>query len=388
MNNFNDYFFFNKFIIGDFFLLPKGLYVKNKLKKILTNIRLSHKCIEIETPTIINGLLWKKTGHLDFFSDNMFLFGNKDSKNKNQIIGFKPMSCPGSVFVFNHLVDRSYKKIPFRTFEFGVVFRKELSGTLSTMKRLMKMTQDDSHIFLSQEFLFEEIDKICKSIVSLYKKFDLPFKIYLSDKPTKYIGNENEWKICIDIFKKILEKNNLNYILSNSGAFYGPKIDFCIIDNQKEWQCGTIQLDFYLCKNLNAYYKNQDNKKIHPIVIHSALVGTIERFLSVLMDIKKKFPFFLSPNAVKINILNDSLHNSKSQEILLTNVKKSLNEIDITFNVFNIKENFKENLKDFNKYNFIINIMKNNEKIILINCKNKSKIICDVDKLKKILNIF
>lgn len=383
--------FFHKLAIGDLFWLPEGLAIKNKLKKILSKIRIINQCQEIETPTLFNGQLWTKTGHLNYFQNNMFLFGNIKSKNPNQILGFKPMNCPGAALVFKHKT-RSYRDLPFRTYEFGKVFRKELSGTLNKLKRLIVMTQDDSHIFLTQNQLFNEVSIIVTSIVNLYKNtFEIDFKIYISTEPEKSAGNEQQWLLATKTLKDVLNKNELKFEISKKeGAFYGPKIDFAIIHDKKEWQCGTIQIDFNLCKNLNVTF-NKNNKRYHPIVIHSALVGTIERFLGIILDIKQTIPKVLLDNRIKINILTENnkidILQKKILDIIISTLEiKNINfDIEKINNNLNINFNIKNNTKK--GYNILLTILKKSNNIYIINLFDKSKIYCPIKDLQNFLDL-
>lgn len=319
---------------GNVFWLHRGTIL---FQRIIDYLRKSYKdfysnlYMEVVTPPILKQELWKKTGHMAYYSNNMFLCGD---------IGFKPMSCPCHGLIFN-LKPRFKKDLPIRIVEFGRVFRKEEEGGLLGIKRTNHFTQDDSHTFCTIDQLENEIMKVIERAFKIYSDFGFSCKIKLATKPEKAMPSDY-WNQAEESLKKALLKLNIkDYETADSeGAFYGPKIEFHLQDNQgKYWQCGTIQVDFLLAHNMDLIYymDNMDSKsqKNYPVVMHVAILGSIERFIAVLLEKYNGLPFWISPIQVAILSIEGSKTNEKINDYIF-NIKSSLKdytvELDLSTN--------------------------------------------------------
>jgi threonyl-tRNA synthetase len=280
------------------FWLPKGVKYQNKVFDYFRKIYGSDY-YEVKTAHVYNRELFEKTGHLPKYENNMFIMDD---------FVMKPMNCPAHIVIFNS-ESRSYRDLPFRIVEFALVFRKEEQGALLGLKRRREFIQDDCHIFCSLQQIEDEIHRSYKMLRKVYKDFGFEeIKVFLSTKPEKSIGEEKDWNEASNILKKVLEDLNIPYeINEGEGAFYGPKLEFIIRDNLKrEWQCGTIQVDFFLPKRLDAYYLDSDGEKQVPVMLHRAIFGSIDRFTAVLLESNRgHLPFWCSPLQVVILPIKD-----------------------------------------------------------------------------------
>jgi threonyl-tRNA synthetase len=273
---------------------------------------------EVKTPFLMSQEIWKKTGHLENYKNLIF---STYSENKEYCI--KPMNCPGHIKIFNHRL-RSYKDLPIRISEFGSCHRNEFSGSLHGLMRLRNFTQDDAHIFCQKSQLQEEINNCIKMIYDIYNTFS--FKkiiVKLSTRPKKRIGDDQVWDYTELVLKKVLKNNNIIFSCQNGeGAFYGPKIEFELQDCfDRTWQCGTIQLDFYLPQRLGSYYINKDNIKKNPVLIHRAILGSLERFIGILIEEYKGYlPIWLVP--IQVKVINVSDKNIKYCTDILNKLKE------------------------------------------------------------------
>ncbi|MDH3003815.1 MAG: threonine--tRNA ligase [Candidatus Shikimatogenerans sp. JK-2022] len=270
--------------------LPNGLYIYNKIKKIIKLLNIKDKYKEVLTPNIVNKNLYKLSGHLNKYHNNIY-------KIKKKKFFIKPMNCPTHCIIYKNNNNLYYKKLPIKYFEFGTVYRNEKSGQLNGLFRTISFTQDDGHIFCLKKNIYKEIIKLIKNIINIYNKFNLK-KIYirlsLRDKKkikfNKYIGNRKNWEkienIMFNIQKIIKKKYNYKiYIKYGEAAFYGPKIDFIVKDSLlRKWQLGTIQIDNNSCKNFNIKYIDKYNNFKYPILLHRAYLGSIERFIAILIE--------------------------------------------------------------------------------------------------------
>lgn len=272
---------------------PNGLILMKKLKEIVMKYFSDYH--EISTPEIYKNTLWKKTGHLDKYSEHMFLM--KDC-------GLKPMNCPGHMLFFNY-EQRSYKCLPFRIFEFGSCFRNEDEGGLMGLKRVRKLIQDDGHIICSKDQIRDEIKTFLQKSFALYEElgFKNKYKVKIATKPKKSIGSISEWSRAEEVLLSVIRDMNIHFEVENGGgAFYGPKIELHIQDRMKRWwQCGTIQVDFFLANNMEISFINSNSEKETPIVLHRASLGSLERFIAILLEHYEVLPAFLHP--MPINIL-------------------------------------------------------------------------------------
>ena len=298
-----DLFHFQEEAPGMVFWHSKGWTIYNILKDYIRDITLKNGYLEVNTPQILDRKLWEKSGHWDKFGDMIF---TTSSEKKEYAI--KPMNCPAHVQIFNQGL-KSYKDLPIKISEFGLVHRNEPSGTLHGLMRARQFVQDDAHIFCSEAQLSEEIKSLIQMTFSVYKHFGFKdISIALSTRPEKRVGSEELWDKSEKILKKVLSDNVDSFsIQEGEGAFYGPKIEFSLTDSlDRVWQCGTIQLDFSMPSALTASYVDETDNKATPVMIHRAILGSIERFIGILIEhYGGKLPFWLSPQQIIIANIAD-----------------------------------------------------------------------------------
>ena len=279
------------------FFLPKGMILRNTLIDYWRQMHLRENYLEISTPVILNRKLWETSGHWDHYKNNMYT-----TEIDDEDYAIKPMNCPGSMLVYKSK-PRSYKELPLRLAELGLVHRHEKSGQLHGLMRVRCFTQDDAHIYLSRDQISDEIKRIVKLIDGLYSLFGFKYHVELSTRPEDSMGSDEDWEQAINALKEALDQLELPYVINEGdGAFYGPKIDFHLEDSiGRTWQCGTIQLDFQLPLRFEAEYIGQDGERHTPILIHRVVFGSVERFIGILIEhFAGKFPVWLSPVQVKI----------------------------------------------------------------------------------------
>jgi threonyl-tRNA synthetase len=279
------------------FFLPKGVILKNLLLDYWRKIHEREGYVEISTPMMLRRELWETSGHWEKYRENMY---TTEIDDMDFVI--KPMNCPGGMLVYK-TQSHSYKELPIRMGELGLVHRNEKSGTLHGLMRVRCFTQDDAHIFMMREQVTEEIKGVVRLIDEVYRRFGFKYHVELSTRPEKSIGSDEDWKEAIEALKLALEEMKLSYVINEGdGAFYGPKIDFHLEDSiGRTWQCGTIQLDFQLPQRFHAEYIGADGEKHQPIMIHRVIFGSIERFIGILIEhYAGKFPVWLAPVQVKV----------------------------------------------------------------------------------------
>lgn len=285
--------------------LPKGLILKNILIDYWRRIHEREGYIEISTPLLLDKSLWETSGHLDYYSENMYM-----SKIDGRDFVIKPMNCPGGM-LFYKMQPHSYKELPMRIAELGIDHRYEKSGTLHGLMRVRSFMQDDAHIYMLEEQITDEIKNVMALIDEVYIKFGFTYHVELSTMPEKHIGSKEEWEMAEARLKAALDDSNMDYIVNEGdGAFYGPKIDFHLMDSLgRTWQCGSIQLDFQLPLRFKAEYIAADGSKKRPIMIHRVVYGSIERFIGILIEhYAGKFPFWLAPVQVKLLPISERYH--------------------------------------------------------------------------------
>lgn len=279
------------------FFLPKGMVLKNTLIDYWREIHRKAGYYEIQTPMILNRALWERSGHWDHYKENMYTTVIDDED-----YAIKPMNCPGGILVYKTKM-HSYKDLPLRIGELGLVHRHELSGALHGLMRVRCFTQDDAHIFMTREQIKDEIKGVVKLIDKVYNSFGFEYHIELSTKPEDSMGSDEDWEMATDALRGALDDLGLDYVVNEGdGAFYGPKIDFHLEDSiGRTWQCGTIQLDFQLPLRFNCEYIRADGEKHRPIMIHRVAFGSIERFIGILIEhYAGAFPTWLAPVQVKV----------------------------------------------------------------------------------------
>ncbi len=279
------------------FFLPKGVTLKNLLMQYWRDLHIREGYEEISTPIMLNRKLWEVSGHWDHYRDNMYTCTIDEEEH-----AIKPMNCPGCMLIYKNR-KHSYRELPIRYGEFGIVHRHEKSGALHGLMRVRSFTQDDAHIFMTEEQIVPEIRGVIRLIDEVYSRFGFKYHVELSTRPEDSMGSDAEWNMAEQGLRTALEEAGLDYIVNEGdGAFYGPKIDFHLEDSiGRTWQCGTIQLDFQLPQRFDAVYTAADGKEHRPIMIHRVVYGSIERFIGILTEhYAGKFPFWLAPVQVKL----------------------------------------------------------------------------------------
>ena len=279
------------------FFLPKGMALKNALIDYWREIHYRENYVEVSTPLIMNRRLWETSGHWDHYKDNMY-----STVIDEEDYCIKPMNCPGGVMVYASQ-PHSYRELPMRVGELGLVHRHELRGALHGLFRVRCFTQDDAHIFMTKDQITDEIMNVVHLINEVYSKFGFKYFVELSTRPEDSMGSDEDWEAATNGLIGALEKLNMPYIINEGdGAFYGPKIDFHLEDCLgRTWQCGTIQLDFQMPLNFDLEYIDSEGKPQRPIMIHRVCFGSIERFIGILTEhFAGKFPVWLAPTQVKV----------------------------------------------------------------------------------------
>lgn len=299
------------------FFLPKGMVLKNLLIDYWRKLHDREGYVEISTPIMLNRNLWETSGHWDHYKENMYTTVIDDED-----FAIKPMNCPGGMLVYKS-VPHSYKELPIRMGELGLVHRHEKSGALHGLMRVRCFTQDDAHIYMTKEQITEEIKGVVRLIDEVYTKFGFKYYVELSTKPENCIGSDEDWEVATNGLREALDDLQMNYVINEGdGAFYGPKIDFHLEDSiGRTWQCGTIQLDFQLPQRFEAEYIGADGEKHRPIMIHRVVFGSIERFIGILIEhYAGKFPVWLAPVQVKILPISEKF--SEYSKVILGKFKE------------------------------------------------------------------
>ena len=313
-----DLFHFQEEAPGMVFWHPKGWTIFRLLENFIREKQLSAGYEEIKTPQVLDRKLWEKSGHWDKYRENMYITEiDEEHANEKRVNALKPMSCPAHVQIYNQGI-KSYRDLPVRLAEFGCCHRYEASGTLHGLMRVRQLTQDDGHIFCTEDQIESETQNFIEVLSEVYDELGFKnFKINLSTRPDVRVGSDEIWDRAEDALQQAINKLNLKYEVSEGdGAFYGPKLDFILTDAiDREWQCGTLQLDFNLPERLDARFVGEDGEKHHPVMMHRAILGSVERFIGILIEeFDGNFPVWLSPiQAVIINI--SQKHEKKAREI-------------------------------------------------------------------------
>ena len=284
------------------FFLPKGMALKNALLEYWREIHTKNGYVEISTPIMLSRHLWETSGHWDHYKENMYT-----TVIDEQDFAVKPMNCPGGILVYES-EPRSYRDLPIRMGELGIVHRHEKSGQMHGLMRVRCFTQDDAHIFMTPEQVKDEIKGVATLIDEVYKMFGFKYHVELSTRPEDSMGSDEDWKLSTDALRDALDSLGMDYVVNEGdGAFYGPKIDFHLEDSiGRTWQCGTIQLDFQLPLRFNLEYTGADGEKHRPIMIHRVAFGSIERFIGILIEhFAGAFPTWLAPVQVKVLPISD-----------------------------------------------------------------------------------
>ncbi|WP_078392465.1 threonine--tRNA ligase [Shouchella patagoniensis] len=296
------------------FFLPNGMIIRNELEAYWKQIHQASGYEEIKTPIMMKQHMWEQSGHWDHYQENMFF-----SSVEDQSYALKPMSCPGAVLLYNRK-RRSYRELPIRYAELGLVHRYEQSGSLNGLLRVRSFTQDDAHLFVRGDQIEIELERVLDLVDHVYSIFGFNYHVELSTRPDDSMGSQESWDHAESALEFVLKKKGVQYKLNpGDGAFYGPKIDFHIQDSKgRSWQCGTIQLDFQMPEKFDCSYVDEKNENQTPILIHRAIYGAIERFMAILIEhYEGAFPFWLAPVQAVILPIHSS-HGTFSTSVLRT----------------------------------------------------------------------
>lgn len=302
------------------FFHPKGMVIRNLLEDFWRKEHFKRGYVEIKTPIILNRALWEQSGHWDHYKENMYF-----TKIDGVDFAVKPMNCPGGMIMYKTKL-RSYRDLPIRCGELGLVHRHELSGALHGLLRVRNFTQDDAHIFMLPSQIKDEIIRVINLVDDFYKVFGFEYHVEVSTRPENSMGSDEEWEMATRALTEALEALNMSYKVNpGDGAFYGPKIDFHLKDClDRTWQCGTIQLDFQMPEKFDLNYIGEDGEKHRPVMIHRVVYGSIERFIALLTEhYAGAFPVWLAPVQVRILPISDK-HSEYAAK-----VAETLKEMDI-----------------------------------------------------------
>lgn len=305
-------FMFSEEAPGMPFYLPKGQIIRNELEAFLREIQKEYKYQEVRTPFMMNQEVWERSGHWGHYKDNMY-FSEVDNKS----FALKPMNCPGHMLMFKNKL-HSYRELPIRMCEFGQVHRHEFSGALNGLLRVRTFCQDDAHLFVTPKQIEDEIKSVMAQIDYVYKTFGFEYEVELSTRPEDSMGDDKLWEQAEAALENVLQSLNYKYRLNEGdGAFYGPKIDFHIKDAlNRSHQCGTIQLDFQMPEKFDLNYIDEKNEKGRPVVIHRAVLGSLDRFLAILIEhFGGAFPAWVAPVQVKVIPVSNAVHEQYASEV-------------------------------------------------------------------------
>ncbi|MEM5802379.1 MAG: threonine--tRNA ligase [Candidatus Aenigmatarchaeota archaeon] len=303
---------------GMVFFHHKGMILRNILEEFSRKVQLERGYQEVSTPLLLDKTLWEISGHAEHYKDLMFF-----TELEGREFAIKPMNCPGAILIFKTKT-RSYKDLPMRLAEFGLVHRNELSGVLSGLLRVRALTQDDAHIFVTPEQLEEELLNVINLVDYFYKTFSFPYTVELSTRPENYMGELEIWNRAESALKEALKKREIEFKINpGEGAFYGPKIDFHIKDSlDRKWQLATVQIDFQMPERFDINYIDERGKPHRPVIIHRAIYGSLERFIGILVEhYQGKFPLWLSP--IQVRILSISDENVEYAEEIVKRLKEN-----------------------------------------------------------------
>lgn len=294
------------------FFMPKGMILRNELENFWREEHRKAGYQEVRTPIILSRELWERSGHWDHYQENMY-FTTIDEGD----YAIKPMNCPGGMIIYKQNL-HSYRELPIRMGELGLVHRHEMSGVLHGLMRVRAFTQDDAHIFMLPEQIIDEIKGVINLVDRFYSLFGFPYHVELSTRPENSMGSEEDWEIATNALIQALDEKGIKYVVNEGdGAFYGPKIDFHLQDSlDRTWQCGTIQLDFQMPEKFDLTYIGEDGEKHRPVMIHRVIYGSIERFIGILTEhFAGAFPTWLAPLQVRVLPITERQHDYARQVV-------------------------------------------------------------------------
>lgn len=360
------------------FFHDKGTYIFNKLLEFMTEEMRKLNYQITRTPIILNMGLWKRSGHWDHYKENMYF-----TKIDNIDYAVKPMNCPGNLLIYKTRV-HSYKELPLKAGEFGLVHRHELSGVLNGLFRVRAFTQDDAHVFCSEEQLQDSIIELIDLCDFVYKTFGFEYVVELSTMPEKAMGAKEIWDKAESALKDALKKKKIDYKLNpGEGAFYGPKIDFHLKDAiKRNWQCGTIQVDFSMPEKFDLTYEGKDGKKHRPVMVHRAIYGSLERFMGILIEhYAGKFPLWLNPNQVKVLTIADR-HDDYAEKVR-KNLFDAGMRVEVDTKALTMNKKIRE--AEIQHYNYILVVGDNEQKNNTVNVRTRDNKVLGEKKLDEFL---
>ncbi|MBT4257598.1 threonine--tRNA ligase [archaeon] len=362
---------FNAAAPGMVFWHDKGLHIKNKLIDYWREVHRKANYEEISTPQIMDRKLWEVSGHWEKYHENMFT-----SDYEKRDFAVKPMNCPGGMLVYK-ATPKSYRDLPLRAGELGIVHRQELSGVLAGLFRVIQFTQDDAHIFCTEDQLEDEIGKIIDLINEMFGVMGLTLDhVELCTRPEKRIGEERFWDLAEKSLDNVLKARKMKCQLNKGdGAFYGPKIDFHLKDSlNRTWQCSTIQLDMALPERFELEYSGEDGKMKSPIMLHRVIYGSIERFMGIITEqYNGKFPMWLSPNQVKVMTMNDSVNDYAKE------VYDLFYAADLRVELDSRNESIGKKVREasIDRFNYLVTIGENEakEKVVAVKKRDEKEVV-------------
>ncbi|MBW3015661.1 threonine--tRNA ligase [Candidatus Woesearchaeota archaeon] len=360
------------------FFHHKGMIIWNRLLDLWRNEHRKAGYIEHKTPIILHRKLWETSGHWMNYRENMYTL-----KIDNQDFAIKPMNCPGGMLLYREKV-HSYKELPIRAGEIGLVHRHEMSGVLNGLFRVRAFHQDDAHIFMTKEQIKDEILGVINLVDKFYKIFGLDYHLELSTRPEKSVGTDEQWETATTSLKAALDSTGKEYkINEGDGAFYGPKIDFHIRDSLgRTWQCATIQLDMSLPERFDLTYDGQDGRKHRPVMIHRVIYGALERFIGILIEhYAGKFPLWLSPNQVKV--LTVASRNDKYAEDVVNKLREEGFLVESDFRSESIPKKVRD--AQIQQYNYILVIGDKEQENKTVNIRTRDNKVLGEKKLPDLM---
>lgn len=344
--------------------LPKGMVLKNLLIDYWRRIHRREGYVEISTPIMLERGLWETSGHWEHYRDSMYSL-----KVEDEDYAIKPMSCPGGMLVYKQ-EPRSYKELPMRIGELGLVHRNEKSGALHGLMRVRSFTQDDAHIIMREDQVMDEIRGVMRLIDEVYQKFGFSYEIELSTRPQNSIGSDEDWELATNALEKAVQGMGKSYVINEGdGAFYGPKLDFHLKDSiGRTWQCGTIQLDFQLPQRFGIDYVGADGQKHRPIMLHRVVFGSIERFIGILIEhFAGKFPAWIAPVQVKVLTISDK-YDAYARKVAMYLEDK---DIRVELDIRSEKLGYKIREARMSKVPYIVIIGENEEKNQIVSVRER-----------------
>jgi len=352
--------------------LPQGYELYQKIENYLRQMQQVYGYVEVKSPIMANSDLWAQSGHLAKYQQNMYLL---ESGNDTQL-AIKPMNCPFHIKMFNQMC-QSYRQLPLRLAEFGLCHRNEASGALNGLLRLRSFNQDDGHIFCRSNQIQAELVDFCAMLFAVYAKFGFEqdnIKVKISLRPKQRAGDESDWDKAEHALQQGLNQLNIPFeLLPDEGAFYGPKVEFSLQDSLgRAWQCGTFQLDFILGKRMNAHFINEHGEQEHPVILHRAVLGSLERFIAILIEhYQGKLPLWLNPNAISIMPVGKQHIEYASQvakQLQGLGIKVAVNQTDDSVS-FKLRQHFKQK----GHYCVIVGDEEQNKQIVTVRQKKSNQ---------------